>query len=411
MTPSLFAVLFLACLRPEPTARSREGTVGGAVGNDGTQAADGTDGTAAGDGADGTDGSAPLQELRGIWITRWTYTSAADVEAILADVAAAGFNTVFFQVRGTFDAFYASTLEPWSDLLTGTLGQDPGWDPLAVAVEAGHTQGLEVHAYLNVFPLWRGSTPPAESTPRHAYLEAPAWLVAGGDGVPMALNPSYVFASPGNLGVQQRVAEVAAEVAARYAVDGIHLDYIRYPGAAYSRDAVSEARFVSEGEGLSWEDWQREQVKATVAGVSDRVAVPVTAAVWGVYEDRWGWSGVSEGNLDLYQDSRAFLAEGLLDATVPMLYWPVAEVPGSRLDFRALVADHTQNNGGRFVYAGLGGEAVSTNEALECVRVAREEGAAGVVLFDYTLFAEDLHRFRDEVFQTPAVPPAYPWRD
>lgn len=408
MTAVMLTALMFGCLRAEPTDRTREGSVGGGVAEEGTLPSDGTDGS---DGSDGTDGPAALQEMRGIWVTRWTYSSATDVEAILADVAAAGFNTVFFQVRGSFDAFYASPLEPWSDLLTGTLGQDPGWDPLAVAVEAGHTQGLEVHAYLNVFPFWRGTAPPAESSPRHGYLESPAWLVAGPDEVPMALNPSYVFASPGNPAVQERVAAVAADIAERYDVDGIHLDYVRYPGAEYSHDAVSEARFVSEGEGRSWEDWQRAQVKETVAGVSAGVSVPVTAAVWGVYEDRWGWSGVSEGNLDLYQDSRAFLAEGLLDATIPMIYWPVAEEPGSRLDFRTLIADHATHNGGRFVFAGLGGEGVGTDEALECVRVAREEGAAGVVLFDYTLFAEDLYRFRDEVFQQPAVPPAYPWRE
>ncbi len=321
----------------------------------------------------------------------------------------AGFNTVFFQVRGSYDAFYLSSLEPWSALLSGTLGQDPGWDPLAVAVEAGHAQGLQVHAYINVFPFWQGSSPPPESTPRHALLDHPAWLVADGSGVPMALNPSYVFASPGNPEVQARVAAVAADIAENYDVDGIHLDYIRYPGSGYSHDATSDARFASEGGGLSWGDWQREQVKATVAGVSEAVGVPVTAAVWGIYEDAWGWR-TSQGNLDYYQDSRAFLAEGLLDANIPMIYWPVTDIPGERLDFRTLVADHVAHGAGRHVYAGLGGEGVSTDQALSCIRAAREEGAYGVVLFDYSLFAADLFRFRDEVFQEDARAPDMPWR-
>lgn len=414
MTQALLISLLLSCTFGEFDDRTRDGAVG-EVRNDtsdpGFDGADGGDGADGADGADGTGGTAPYQEMRGIWITRWTYTSASDVEAMMADVSAAGFNTVFFQVRGSFDAFYQSSLEPWSDLLTGTLGENPGWDPLATAVEAGHLHGLEVHAYVNVFPFWRGTSPPPESTPRHAYLTSPSWLVADGSGAPMALNSSYVFASPGNPGVQEHVAAVAADIANNYDVDGIHLDYIRYPGADYSRDAVSEGRYASESSGVSWEDWQRSQVKATVAGVSRAVGVPVTAAVWGVYENRWGWSGVSEGNLDYYQDSRAFLSEGLLDATIPMIYWPVAETEGDRLDFRTLIADHADNNGGRYVYAGIGGEAVSTDQALDCVRAAREEGAYGVVLFDYTLFAADLYRFRDEVFQEDAVPPVYPWRE
>jgi uncharacterized lipoprotein YddW (UPF0748 family) len=408
--PTLLILTLLACNWEQPDSRHRTGEAG-------TAPRDSSDPWTAGDGSSGTDGSGgtdgtdpPLEEMRGIWITRWTYVSASDVEAMMADVAAAGFNSVFFQVRGSFDAFYRSDLEPWSPLLTGTVGEDPGWDPLAVAVEAGHAQGLDVHAYINVFPFWRGSAPPAESDPRHAYLDHPAWLVADSSGVPMALNSSYVFASPGNPDVQAHIAAVAADISGAYDVDGVHLDYIRYPGAGYSHDAVSDARFASAGDGLTWAEWQREQVLSTVAGVSDAVEVPVTAAVWGVYENRWGWSGVSQGNLDYYQDSRAFLSEGLLDATIPMIYWPVAEAPGDRLDFRTLVADHVSGAAGRHVYAGFGGESVTTDQALDCVRAAREEGAWGVVLFDYSLFAADLHRFRDEVFQDDAAPPRMSWR-
>ena len=92
------------------------------------------------------------------------------------------------------------------------------------------------------------------------------------------------------------------------------------------------------------------------------------------------------------------LQQGLLDAIIPMIYWPVTATEGDRLDFRTLLRDHLQarSNGGR-VFAGFG-NTVTTEEALECVRVAREEGADGVVLFDWSVYRSDLGRFGTELF-------------
>lgn len=403
------ALLLLGgCLMPNQTDRgSRQGAADTLPEADTAPAAGDTD-TADGDTAGVDPVEPPPEELRGIWITRWTWDSPEDIEAMMADVAASGFNTVYFQVRGTFDAYYASGLEPWAARLTGTLGQDPGWDPLQVAVTAGHVQGLEVHAYLNTFPLWRGTDAPGVSAPAHALTAHPQWRIADADGTPQALNSSYVFASPGNPSVQAHIRAVAADIARRYAVDGVHLDYIRYPGSQYSHDATSEARWAADGG--DWGDWQRGQVVATAAGVSGAVDVPVSAAVWGVHTNVFGWSGVSQGAVDYYQDSFAFLESGALDANIPMIYWPVAEVEGDRLDFRVLVRDHVSHAAGRHVYAGMGGESVGFDALVRCIEVAREEGAHGVVVFDYSLFAPDLIRLREGVFSEDAVPPAMPWR-
>lgn len=346
------------------------------------------------------------EELRGVWVDRWTYSTADDVESIMEGAAAAGFNAVFFQVRGNADAYYRSSWEPWASRLSGTLGADPGWDPLEVAVSAGHARGLAVHAYINAFPLWAGTTPPAESSPRHALLAHPEWLVADEDGTPMALNDSYVWMSPGNPEVRQRLSNVAADIASHYDVDGIHLDLVRYPGAEYSHDAVSEALFP----GGDWAEWQREQVVDAVAGVYAVSNVPVTAAVWGVYDNVWGWESVSEGRDDYYQDSYAMLSEGVLDATMPMIYWPVTNTPGERLDFSTLVAEHLSNASGRHVYAGIDAS-LGRDEVVACVEAARAAGAPGVVIFDYQLMVDggwlgDMAG----VFGSPAVVPTYGWR-
>lgn len=360
----------------------------------------GADGGAGGDGgADGGDPPDPFNygEVRGIWVTRWSYDEPNAVRAIFADVERGGFNTVFFQVRGNFDAYYSSSVEPWAKGLTGSLGGDPGWDPLAVAVEEARARGLKIHAYINVFPFWTGTTPPDSIGTPHALEAHPDWLVADTTGAPMALNSSYVFASPGNPEVRAHIAAVAADIAANYDVDGVHLDYIRYPGSAYSHDAASEAAFAADSSGLGWEDWQRRQVIATAQGVQDAVTPAVTAAVWGIYEDSFGWGGVSQGNVDYFQDSRAMVNEGAVDAIIPMIYWPVTETPGDRLDFRTLIEDHLAHRTSGKVFAGFG-NTLTFDQAAACVRAAREAGADGVVLFDWSLFQADMDRFHDELF-------------
>ena len=351
----------------------------------------------------GAESVEPLREHRGIWVTRWTYKSPDQVREIMDDVALAGFNAVYFQVRGQHDAFYASKLEPWARDLTGELGRDPGWDPLAIAVEAGHQRGLQVHAYLNAFPMWRGDTPPGETKPKHAWNANPDWTVADLDGSPMTLNEGYVFASPGNADVRRRLAEVAADVARRYPVDGIHLDYIRYPGEPYGRDLASLAAWEAEGR-PPFADWRRDQVTAAVQGVQTVVDVPVSAAVWGVYTNRWGWADVSEGRNDYYQDADAFTKTGAADALVPMIYWPVN--PGGRLDFGVLVRDHLSRANGKHVYAGvLADPKVGVESLIQAILSARKAGAHGVVVFEYTQSKAWFKTLKERVFQQPAVTP------
>lgn len=380
-------LLIFACIDPDPVIKQGRSPTEGDADADSDTDSD----------ADG-DSQLPDTEIRGIWVTRWSWSDEEDIRNIFQDCADAGFNTIFFQVRGNFDAYYVSQHEPWASRLSGTLGGDPGWDPLAVAVAEGHARNLSIHAYINTFPFWSGNSAPPDSSPAHAYNEHPEWLVCDENGTPMGLNDSYVMASPGNPEVRARVAAVAKDIADHYDVDGIHLDYIRYPGSQYSHDPVSESSFSQST--LSWEDWQRQQVNETVAGVSSAVRVPVTAAVWGIYENRWGWSSVSQGNIDYYQDSHAFAEQGLLDANIPMIYWPVTENPGERLDFRTLVADHVAAKGSKKLLAGTG-SSMTYNQLVETIQVSREEGADGVVVFDWSVYKDDLARLKQEVFSEP----------
>ncbi len=278
------------------------------------------------------------REARGVWMSRFEYTgdtvafspeeSQRRIREVFEQARRAKFNMVIFQVRGNGDAFYKSAHEPWSQRLTATLGQDPGWDPLLFASDEAHRLGLELHAWINTFPIWRGKTPPPESTPRSMYLEHPEWLVCDNDGKPMPLSDHYVNISPGNPAARQHVLNVVFDIVEKYDIDGMHFDYIRYPENApqqgYSHDAVSVARFNSkEGNphGLAWDHWQREQINHFVFdaynGIQERKQwVKMSAAVIGKYMGT-GWTAYHA----VYQDPRRWMEVGKIDFIVPMVYW------------------------------------------------------------------------------------------
>jgi uncharacterized lipoprotein YddW (UPF0748 family) len=302
-----------------------------------------------------------------VWVTRWTFSSAADVQQIVDEVAAANFNAIFMQVRGTADAYYASTHEPWAARLSGTLGSDPGWDPLGEMIARAHEQGLQVHAWLNTFPAWTGLTPPAESSPRHPLLEHPEWLCADATGAPMpAVDGDYQFFSPGNPAVRDHIRAVAAEIADRYEIDGLHFDYVRYPGPSYCHDAASEAELLvaqMAEPGLTFADFQRSRVTALLAEVRPqlltlRPEALLTVAAWPIYQNKWSWNAVSRGYDDLFQDAHRWASEGIVDALCPMTYWRMTEPKGQRTDWATLIDDHAAATraAGRHLFAAVSAE-------------------------------------------------------
>ena len=159
-------------------------------------------------------------------------------------------------------------------------------------------------------------------------------------------------------------------------------------------------------------DWQRQQVVDTLLAARQLTDLTLSAAVWGIYENSWGWSSVSEGNIAYYQDSRAFLSEGALDANLPMVYWPVTATPGERLDFRTLVQDHVDHASGRHVYAGVSATNLSWSQVAECIAVSKEVGAQGAVLFDYKAVRDNgwLDDLAAGPWAAPSVVPERTWR-
>jgi uncharacterized lipoprotein YddW (UPF0748 family) len=178
---------------------------------------------------DGTVAGAFAEQPVFLWITRWDYRTRDDVMTAIDRAAALGATDVLWQVRGQADAFYESALEPWGEELLAGLpdgASGPGFDPLALAVQHAHARGLKLHAWVNVMPLWKGTTPPKDK--RHPFHAHDEWRLRNDAGTVQELNEHYVIVNPLLPEVQDHIVSVCRDICARYAVDGIHLDYVRF---------------------------------------------------------------------------------------------------------------------------------------------------------------------------------------
>ncbi len=366
---------------------------------------------------------APRPALRrALWISRfdWTRTGVtptqASLVALITAAADAGFSDLFFQVRGQADAFYRPGLEPWSARLTGsqgvTLGRDPGWDPLAVALDTAHARGMAVHAWVNVYPVWLAPAnteplaPPQGTEPEHLFNRL-TYSAGGGYGLgwtwrvyssitqPMTLQRgAYLWASPAVPQVQEHVLQVVRDLVTRYPLDGLHLDNVRYPGPGYSYDPWTLAAYANDplSTTLSFADWQpdfqRAQVTSLVTRLSTvakaiRSGLQVSAAAWPVYLDRWGW-GANSGYADYYQDAQGWLQHGNVDGLLPMLY--SALLMEDRDKWTLALEDYLEHSGTGWVWPGLAvtapdGSCVPFDELTARITLAQLRGASGVSIF------------------------------
>ena len=276
--------------------------------------------------------------IHAIWVTRFDYTTADDVIRIVKNCADAGFNPVLFQVRGNGTAFYASAYEPWANELGGS---DPGFDPLKLACKEAHRRGVELHAWVNVMPAWRGTEPPANR--EQLYNLRPEWFWYDQYGNRQALSSFYVSVNPCLPEVREYLVEVFRDLVSRYDVDGLHMDYIRFPDEPpatprgtdidYPHDARTldlyraDTGLAPADDPEQWSRWRTEQVTRLVADVhrmvrETRPKITLSSAV----------GSVPERALRHFQDSRRWIDEGLLDAVILMNYTASPETFEKRLE-------------------------------------------------------------------------------
>lgn len=382
-------------------------------------------------------------ELRALWVSRFDWLgdyTPAKIEEIVDNAAYAGFNAIFFQVRGEADAFYDSAYEPWSRRLTGTLGQNPGWDPLAEMIQQAHAQGIQVHAYINVYPVWEGcSPPPAGTNPPHLYylleqahgtsngkLNGLQWNTAGN-----VVCSSYQRGSPASIYLDDHLLNVASDLVTNYDLDGLHLDHMRYDGVNTSCDPVSAAAagvscFGSPPAGYaSYQDWQRAQVNGTVWKfytqiVPQKPGLWLSAATWPIYIDYWGWGGL-EGYYDYYQDAKSWVGaydgQAYIDSISPMIYPSSFNCPDNSFwtqsRWQTLVQDFQASADvtGRYVVPGIGAGYCDFGEIAARIEMSRQIGTAGQAIFSYSgLLAHDyFDDLRNGPYAATAVPPTVPW--
>jgi uncharacterized lipoprotein YddW (UPF0748 family) len=268
--------------------------------------------------------SAMPDPVRAVWVARFHYRYPDDVRAIVSNCARLGCNTVLWQVRGNGTVAYRSRIEPWSC----EFGyRDPGFDPLAVAVDEAHRQGLRIEAWVNLMPGWSGKAPPpVRNQLCHTH---PEWFLHDGAGRRQPLNDQYVILNPCLPEVRRYLVSVVEELITNYAVDGVHLDYVRYAWETtrnardlYPRDARTVALFRNvtgknpDDAPQAWDAWRANQLTRVVADIRQmmerrRPGVTLTAAVWS--DPHVGYDGYLQNGL-------AWLRSGLLDAAYPMAY-------------------------------------------------------------------------------------------
>ncbi len=269
----------------------------------------------------------PRSVERAMWVTRFDYKTPHDVERIVESTRAAGFNTILFQVRGNATALYPSPYEPWAEQFNFT---DPGFDPLRVAIDAAHAKNMRLVAWVNVVPAWWGTTPPSD--PNQLYNKRPEWLWYDQFGNKQALSDKfYVSVNPCLPEVRRYLVEVMRDIVGRYDVDGLHLDYLRFPneppatpaGAKidYPRDKPTVALFRGETDKLpdedpqAWNAWRTEAISNLLRDIrrmvrQTRPSVELSAAV-GPDPDK---------AKEHFQDVRTWLADDLIDVVYPMNY-------------------------------------------------------------------------------------------
>ena len=379
------------------------------------------------------------REFRGVWVATvgnidWpskpglsTEEQQLELLGILDRASSLGLNAVIFQVRPAADAFYASPYEPWSEYLTGRMGQapQPFWDPLAFAVEEAHRRGLELHAWFNPFRA-RNEGAKSPVAANHISRTHPELVKRYGP---------FQWMDPGEPAVQDEAVRVILDVVKRYDVDGVHIDDYFYPyrepnrnGRGYQPfpDDVSWARYQRSGGGLSRDDWRRNNVDRFVqrlygAVKQEKPWVKFGISPFGIWRPG---SPESVRGLDAFQelfaDSRKWVRNGWLDYLAPQLYWPVSAPQQS---YPVLLKWWVEQNvHQRHIWPGnftsRVGErrqpAWTPGELLHQVELTRAEpGAGGNIHFSMKALLLDSGRIvgplRRQAYSAPALVPASPW--
>lgn len=358
----------------------------------------------------------PFREVRALWVVRDTMTSPESVLGMVRRAKENGFTDLIVQVRGRGDAYYNSRVEPRAD----DLAQQPAdFDPLALTLSEAHRIGLRVHAWINIYLVANIEKMPRSQS--HLIYQHPEWLMVPRELAAELYNvnpksPEYLerlieftrgnrteleglYASPAHPEVKENLLKIWLDLAERYEVDGLHFDYVRYPNPNFDYSRASLDGFRRELEkNLSAEDRAFFEEQAArdplihTAGFHDRFAQfqrgQVTELVERVYKgvkqikphaiiSAAVFANTDEAARAKFQDWRQWTRMGWLDAVCPMAYTTETE------SFRKQITNAVSQSSGKQIWAGIGAFKQTADRAAEKIKITRELGAQGFVLFSY----------------------------
>ena len=363
-------------------------------------------------------------EIRAAWITTiggldWPTVKATSAYGIkrqkeelckqLDMLKEANFNTVLFQTRLRGDVIYPSIYETFAESLAGKTGRNPGYDPLKFAIEECHKRGMEIHAWMVCIPAGNdrqvkllGKQSVVKKKPTMCIHFKRAW-----------------YLDPGNPETAKYLAAIAKEITMNYDIDGIHLDYIRYPENA--ENFPDGKTFRKYGKGKTISQWRRDNITSIVREIYNDVKlikpwVKVSSSPVGKYDDtrRYSSKGWNAYNA-VYQDAKLWLKTGIHDAIFPMMYFRDNH-------FYPFALDWEENKHGRFVVPGLGiyflkqkAHEWDINEIMRQIYFTRRNGLDGQAFFRNEFLMKNTCGLTDSLkcrfYTYPAAVPPMVWQD
>ena len=366
----------------------------------------------------------PKHEIRATWITTlggmdWPRNKATNANGIrlqqqelrdiLDQLKEANFNTVMLQTRLRGDLIYPSVIETFPESLTGKTGRNPGYDPLAFAIEECHKRGMELHAWIVTIPV--GNHRQINLLGKHSVVRKNRKICKQYQG-------SW-YLDPGHPRTADYLAGIVRELVSRYDVDGVHFDYIRYPENA--RRFPDKDTYRKYGKGKDLKQWRRENITAIARRLHAEVKqlkpwVKVSSSPVGKLKDTNRYSSLGWNAYEtVYQDAQGWLKEGIHDALFPMMYFKDNH-------FYPFALDWKENDHGRWVVPGLGIYFLSPSEQdwpideiSRQLHFTRQADLAGHAYFRNRFLLDNVKGIFDELkndfYTTPALVPPMTWQD
>ena len=262
-------------------------------------------------------------ELRGVWITYDELSIIgsknpkkdfeAKIEEMFTNIASLGFNTVFVHVRPFCDAFYKSSIFPWSIYLSGKQGQNPGFDPLQIMVEKAHAKNLKIHAWINPYriSLVTDTAKLSENNPARVWLEEDVYTRR-------ILTPTGLYFNPASEDARKLIVSGVKEIVQNYMVDGIHFDDYFYPQADAFIDEAEYKAYTKKGGEMTLKEWRKNNVNLLIKDVYSAIKSIKPDVLFGISP---------AGNLELnentlFADVKSWGSiKGYVDYLCPQLYF------------------------------------------------------------------------------------------